>query len=137
MKSENTKILIADADRYIQNALKVVFPAQKFAVTHISTGLEASVYLKENTPDVVIVDADLPSLDGIDVCSRIKRIRRLQDCIVIVLISTSDQRVTDSARIARADGVVVKPLAAQAFKTMVMDLLRRRALVPADEFERA
>lgn len=136
MNSEKKNILIADADRYIQSLLEVVFPAREFNVTNISTGLEAGAYLKENTPDVVIVDADLPTLDGIDLCSRIKRIRRLQDCVVIVLTATSDQRLADSARIARADGVVVKPLAAQAFKTMVMDLLRRRSLVPADEFER-
>lgn len=136
MNSEKKTILIADADPYIQSLLEVVFPPRNFEVTNISTGLEAGLYLKENTPDVVIVDAELPSLDGIDLCSRIKRIRRLQDCIVIVLTATTDQRLMDAARIARADGVVVKPLAAQAFKTMVMDLLRRRSLVGSDELER-
>jgi len=136
MNSEKKIILIADADPYIQSLLEVVFPARDFEVTNISTGLEAGVYLKANTPDVAILDAELPTLDGIDLCGRIKRIRRLQDCVVIVLTATADQRLADSARIARADGVVVKPLAAQAFKTMVMDLLRRRSLVLVDDLER-
>jgi DNA-binding response OmpR family regulator len=137
MKSEKPEILIADADTYIQSLLEVVFPPHDYAVTRIRGGLEAAAHLKINTPDVVIVDAELPALDGIDLCGRIKRIRRLQDCIVVILIPAADQRLADSARIARADAVVTKPLSAQAFKTMVSDLLRRRALSPADHFARA
>jgi DNA-binding response OmpR family regulator len=137
MKSEKPKILIADADTYIQSLLEVVFPARDYAVTAIIDGLDAAAHLKTDTPDVVIVDAELPTLDGIDLCGRIKRIKRLQDCIVVVLTPAADQRLADSARIARADAVVTKPLSAQAFKTMVTDLLRRRAVSPAEDFVRA
>jgi DNA-binding response OmpR family regulator len=137
MKSEKTKILIADADAYIQSLLEVVFPARDYTVTQMTDGLEAAVHLKTDTPDVVIVDAELPTLDGIDLCGRIKRIKRLQECVVVVLTPAADQRLADSARIARADAVVTKPLSAQAFKTMVTDLLRRRTLAPSEDFVRA
>jgi DNA-binding response OmpR family regulator len=137
MKSEKTKILIADADMYIQSLLEVVFPARDYSVTRLTDGLEAAAHLRTDTPDVVIVDAELPTLDGIDLCGRIKRIKRLQESVVVVLIPASDQRLADSARIARADAVVTKPLSAQAFKTMVTDLLRRRALRTAEDFVRA
>jgi DNA-binding response OmpR family regulator len=136
MNSEKPKIMIADADAYIQSLLEVVFPARDYAVTSITDGLEAAAHLKTNTPDVVIVDAELPTLDGIDLCGRIKRIKRLQHCVVVVLTPASDQRLADAARIARADAIVPKPLSAQAFKTMVTDLLRRRTLVSSEVLER-
>ncbi len=134
MNSEKNKILIADGDTYIHSLLDAVFPAREFEIISAKSGSEAAALLKVKTPDAIILDARLPILDGIDLCGRVKRIKRFFNTVVVVMTPAEEPMLADAARIARADAVVPKPLNAQAFKTMVVDLMHRRMVsAPVEE----
>lgn len=128
MDSEKNKIMIADGDTYIHSLLEAVFPEREFEIISAKSGSEAAGLLKVKTPDAIILDARLPILDGIDLCGRLKRIKRFFNTVVVVLTPAEEPLLADAARIARADAVVSKPLNAQAFKTLVVDLMHRRLL---------
>lgn len=61
------KILVADDNRDITEMLKTVFEAEGYTVYIASNGEEALVKVKENKPDLVILDVIMPNMDGYDV----------------------------------------------------------------------
>lgn len=94
-------------------------------VVTVNDGKEALTYLKENTPDLIVLDVNMPFLSGIDVCSRIKRIRRFQYTPVVMLTAMNDQRTREEAKGVKVDLFVNKPLTGKNFRKTVQDLLEQ------------
>ncbi|WP_347901152.1 response regulator transcription factor [Pseudomonas purpurea] len=68
-----SSVLIVDDHPVIRAAVKMVLEQERFTVIlEASTGVEAVQMIREHSPDLVILDLDIPNLDGLDVLSRIK-----------------------------------------------------------------
>lgn len=100
------------------------------AVHSVEDGKEALEYLQHNTPDLAILDVNMPNVSGIDVCDRMKRVPRLKDVPVIILTVLRDDRTDAMARMAGADTIIMKPLEGKDFRAIVSDLLRRQPAPP-------
>lgn len=103
--------------------LDMLLTADGHTVDAVEDGRAALDYLKETTPDLVILDVSMPHLSGIDVCHRLKRIPRLQHVPVVILTALSDERTQEMARFAHADAIVTKPLEGKDFRATVRELL--------------
>jgi CheY-like chemotaxis protein len=124
-------ILVADDEPAVRNLLEMILGSDGHTVVTVADGKEALVYLKDNTPDLIVLDVNMPFLSGIDLCSRIKRIRRFQNTPVVILSAMNDQRTRDEAKGVKVDLFVNKPLTGKNFRKTVQDLLeagRARAL---------
>ena len=93
-------------------------------VTAVESGRAALEHLKEHTPALAILDANMPEPSGIDVCERIRKVTRLREMPVIVLTSARDEKTRTRAKMAKADLVVNKPLEGKDFRAMVSELLQ-------------
>ncbi len=130
-------ILIADDEPAIRTLLELVLSSDGHEVQVVADGREALNYLKNNTPDLVILDVAMPFADGIDVCGRIKRIARFRATPVMLLTAYGDEQTRMKAELARADLVVSKPLSGKSLRQVVRELLEKgaslRAQVSFDE----
>lgn len=81
-------VLVASAVAGRRQLLDVLLMSQGFEVVQREDGQGVLEFLKDNTPDAVIVDIDLPGADGRDICSRIRSIKRLAN-LAVVLITPS------------------------------------------------
>lgn len=72
MKTEK-KILIVEDDPYTNELLTSLLAARGYTVASAATGEEAVEYVKNKTPDLVILDLLLPRLDGWEVCRVIRK----------------------------------------------------------------
>jgi DNA-binding NarL/FixJ family response regulator len=72
----------------------------------VSDGLEAVLRAEALQPDLIILDLNLPSLNGINACRRIREL--CQRTKVLILSLNSDQDVVRAAFGAGADGYVLK-----------------------------
>lgn len=63
-------ILIIDDDIYINNMLNKVLIQAKYSVSHAYSGTEALLYLKNATPDLILLDLMLPGLSEKNYCPR-------------------------------------------------------------------
>ena len=124
--SKPINILVADADVYTRSLLEVAFPEGEFNYVALETGPEAAQYLREHTPDVIVLDSALPDIDGLNLCGRLKRIGRFTTVPVIVLAPALDPRTKDAAKLARADAVIDKPISAKHFVILVRNLLDKK-----------
>lgn len=130
--SDPRTILIADDLQGQRLVLDMLLSADGYRVEAVADGREALEYLKQHTPDLVILDVNMPHVSGIDVCHRMKRVPRLKDVPVIILTVLKDERTHEAARLARADRLVLKPLEGKDFRATVRELLERGAGAGAD-----
>lgn len=86
-------------------------------------GAEAVAMAEELGPDVVIMDVEMPIMDGLEATRRIKR---AYPSIVVVLVSGSANLLTASVS-AGADGYIAKPFSAETLICGVMGDFKRTA----------
>lgn len=99
-----------------------------YDVRQARDGVEALERIAEEEPDLILLDIDMPRLDGISVCERLKShpTRRL---IPIVILTASNDRGTRLRGIAAgADDYLSKPFDAKELLVRARVLLRQRAL---------
>jgi CheY-like chemotaxis protein len=117
-------VLIVEDDTSLQSVLEALL-GRDYRVTIVGDGKEALEHLQWDTPNLVILDVTIPHVDGLDICSRIKRIKRFRDTIVIVMTASMDERTHDAANLAKADAFVSKPIENEQFRKLVRELLNK------------
>jgi DNA-binding response OmpR family regulator len=118
-------IYLADSDPYIHNLLEVTFPAAEFSFSGAVRGMQAVEHLRAHTPNLLLLDAELPEVGGLELCGRLKRMARFKHVPVIVLAPALDPRTKDGAILARADKVIDKPISAKHLLILVRNMLRQ------------
>jgi CheY-like chemotaxis protein len=117
-------VLIVEDDTSLQSVLEALL-GRDYRVTIVGDGKEALEHLQWDTPNMVILDVTIPHVDGLDICSRIKRIKRFRDTRVIVMTASMDERTHDAANLAKADAFVSKPIVNEQFRKLVRELLSK------------
>lgn len=124
-EKRSASILVADDLAGQRLILEMLLSVDGYQVTTVEDGKAALDYLKDNTPDLAILDVKMPYLTGIEVCYRMKRIPRLKDVPVIILTALRDNETVRSAWESQADEVILKPLEGKDFRQTVKDLLAK------------
>jgi CheY-like chemotaxis protein len=117
-------VLIVEDDTSLQSVLEALL-GRDYRVTIVGDGKEALEHLQWDTPNLVILDVTIPHVDGLDICSRIKRIKRFRDTRVIVMTASMDERTHDAANLAKADAFVSKPIANEQFRQLVREMINK------------
>lgn len=121
------KILVADDVEGQRVILEMLLTVDGYDVHAVEDGRAALAYLKDNTPDLAILDVLMPHVGGLEVCHRMKRIARLKDVPVIILTALRDDQTREEARLVHADRVVYKPLTGKDLRATVRELLAQGA----------
>ena len=117
-------VLIVEDDTSLQSVLEALL-GRDYRVTIVGDGKQALEHLQWDTPNLVILDVTIPHVDGLDICSRIKRIKRFRDTRVIVMTASMDERTHDAANLAKADAFVSKPIANEQFRQLVREMISK------------
>jgi CheY-like chemotaxis protein len=117
-------VLIVEDDTSLQSVLEALL-GRDYRLTIVGDGKEALEHLQWDTPNLVILDVTIPHVDGLDICSRIKRIKRFRDTRVIVMTASMDERTHDAANLAKADAFVSKPIVNEQFRHLVREMLNK------------
>ena len=122
-----SSVLIADDDVAICEALERSLRFEGFKVRSALNGEIAIEEIEKNLPDILILDINMPEVDGIQVT---KYLRSLDIDIPICILSARDE-VSDrvSGLEAGADDYVVKPFSFDELLARIHALLRRRSAV--------
>jgi two-component system, cell cycle response regulator DivK len=98
-----------------------------FDVKVSANGKEAVEWAKHLLPDLIVMDLNLPGIDGWEATRRLKAQQETKDIPVIVLTAHTSKRSRDDAVAAGCDDYDTKPIDFPGFLRKVQALLSRRA----------
>ncbi|MFA6433930.1 MAG: response regulator transcription factor [Elusimicrobiales bacterium] len=100
------RILVIDDEKSIRRFMDASLTAKGYAVLQAKTGQEGAKAAAEGHPDVVILDLNLPDLDGVAVLKKIREFSRVPVIVLTVKRAEADKELLlDSG----ADDYLVKP----------------------------
>ena len=119
------RILVVDDDPAVSGSLDRALRLEGYEVETASDGTEALRSLAVASPDAVVLDLQLPDVDGLEVC---RRLRAVGDDTPVLLLTARDAVNDRVAGLdAGADDYLVKPFALAELLARLRALLRRRA----------
>ena len=119
------RVLVIDDEPDVVRLVVKVLSGRGHVVQIARDGASALVRVKHEPPDVVLVDSDLPKIDGAEVCRRIKADAATQK-IPIVMMTGSYVDLYDVGAPSGPDVYVVRPFVREVLANAVERVLFRR-----------
>jgi putative two-component system response regulator len=124
-------VLIADDTESVRTLFRKLLSADGHDVISAADGAAALEAVDRHRPDVILLDVDMPTMDGLEVCRRLKSdpVTRLTPVVMI----TGQTDLTDRLRgiEAGADEFLSKPVHPQELRVRVRSLARVKHLIDA------
>ena len=128
--SEHTfRIVLVDDDTALRNMLREVlqkkFPKSNIEIREAEDGFSAGTLISEFSPDLVILDVNLPGVDGLRVCRSIKEKSALQHTKVIIITGALNADAKKLLLQEGADDCLFKPFSITDFVGKVEEFLEK------------
>ena len=102
------RVLLIDDDKAILEALETVLTDQKYLVKTALTPKDIDSDIENFDPDLIMLDINLGSFNGLQICKKLKANPETKDIPVIIL--SSDDSIFDAIQIFGADDIILKPV---------------------------
>ncbi len=120
---QNTaQILIAEDDESLRKLLVITLKLDGYQVLAAGDGREALAIFKQNQVDCVLLDVNMPFVDGLEVCAELRKSNAVP-IIIITANSRTDEVIT--AMELGADHYITKPFDLQELRARIRAILRR------------
>ncbi len=119
------RVLIAEDEPHIVESLSFVLGREGFDVSAVLDGEAVVSRLREQRPDIVILDVMLPQLNGFEVLKRIKSDAALSGIPVVILTAKGQAQDRHMAVEIGADGFMTKPFSNRDIVDEVRRLTQR------------
>lgn len=118
-------VLVADDDPVVLASTARVLGDAGYRVTPVASGEEAWRMVQKDRPDLVLHARDLPGIDGLEVCRRIKSRPELADVFVVIISSARGESDEQAEGLeAGADGYIVRPISDRELLARVEAFIR-------------
>ena len=121
--SGTTKILVVDDEESLADMLATALRFAGYEVSSEPTGLDALQAIKETPPDLVILDVNLPDIDGFEVCRRIRNDGFRAPVIFLTARDSTDDLRTGFG--GGGDDYLTKPFSLEELTLRIEAILRR------------
>jgi len=119
------RILVVEDDFDISNLLRIFFDSQGYEVVVAPKGNDALELCRRNLPNIVVLDIQLPDIDGYEVCRRLRGNLRTSH-IPILFLTQRDERSDKIAGLELgADDYITKPFDIEELKLRVQNAIKR------------
>lgn len=125
MGSTRQRILIVDDNDDIRNLIVLTLKSAQYEVFSASNGDDALSLIKEEEPDLILLDVMMPNMSGIEVLAQIRssKKKKISGALVMMISAKSQVADIDVALEAGADDYIVKPFRPQHLLEKVANIL--------------
>jgi two-component system, OmpR family, KDP operon response regulator KdpE len=131
MSLPQSSLLLVDDEFALRKTLCASLTASGFTVEEARNGEEALVKIRSHPFDLILLDINMPGIDGIQACRRIRQITDRVGIIMMTVRDMDDDKV--NALEAGADDYVTKPFKLRELTARMRAVLRRTQLQDAPE----
>jgi two-component system alkaline phosphatase synthesis response regulator PhoP len=125
---ERARILMVDDEPAVLEALSATLADDDYELQTAADGQEALEVAREWRPDLVLLDLQLPRLDGLMVCRQIRAEPGLTEVPVIILSGSGSEEAMADGFAEGATDYITKPFAPTMVRTRVRSWLLRRGV---------
>ena len=119
------KVLIIDDDPQVLLSLEISLKPWGFSITTLDKSTQFWEVLEDTEPDILVLDIDMPSLDGIELCQILRSDRHWQHLPVLFLSVHQDEKTQERAFTIGADDYICKPVTDSVLANRILNRLRR------------
>lgn len=126
MSKARRNMLIVDDDPNEALFLRIAFEdrTEPLHIRHAETGEAALAEITRETPDLVLLDINMPGMDGYDVLSRIRADDATQGLPTLMFSSSEQEADIDRSYRAHANAYVVKPRSSDGYRRLAENIER-------------
>ena len=121
-KISRPQILAVDNAMMFLSTLKRLLEGEPYELCCETSGENALKFLESNRPDLILLDIEMPDMDGYELAQKIKRIG--QTAPILFITANSDKEYVDKAKQAGASGLLVKPLRRAQLMEKIKEFIR-------------
>ena len=131
------RILVVDDDEIVKEAVRTGLKLYGYNVCTASNGVEALAQLEYQLPDLILLDIDMPGMDGVELCSLIREDARWNFVPIIFLTASTELKQKITAYTVGGDDYLCKPFDIRELNLRMKAVLRRSTLpsLHQDEIE--
>ncbi|WP_376873605.1 response regulator transcription factor [Albirhodobacter sp. R86504] len=127
------RIVIIEDNEILAQGVKNALEDQGLGVNWIANGKDGAAFLRQEKPDLAIVDVNLPGLDGMSIVREMRRDGDMTPVLILTAMGKTSERVAGLE--AGADDYLVKPFEMAELIARVRALARRRPILQSSSIE--
>ena len=120
-----TKILVVDDEENIVKLVSYNLEQEGYEIIKANDGKEALAKIKQEKPDLMVLDLMLPKVDGFDICRKVRKNDQLKNLPIIILSAKEEEIDKILGLELGADDYVTKPFSPRELIARVKAVLRR------------
>lgn len=124
------RILVVDDEPQIRRVMRTALTASGYEVSDVRSSEDAVEAVRDAAFDLVLLDMNLPGMDGLAACRAIREIRSGSELAIIMLTVRGAEKDKVKALDAGADDYVTKPFSTPELLARIRAALRRMAAGP-------
>ena len=119
------KVLIVDDDPQVLLSLEITLEPWGFEITTLDKSTQFWSVLEDTKPDALVLDIEMPDLNGIELCQILRSDRHWQHLPVLFLSVHQDAKTQERAFNIGADDYISKPVTGSVLANRILNRLRR------------
>ena len=119
-------VLVVDDNPINLKLVSDLLSFEGYRVLKAEDGEKAAASVREDPPDLILLDVDLPGIDGLTLTKRLKSDPATADIVIVALTAFAMKADRQRAIAAGCDAYVTKPINTRELPVQVAELLQRR-----------
>lgn len=125
-ESVSPRILIVDDSVTVREVTTRLLQRHRYQTVSVRDGKEALSYMMTELPDVVLLDLEMPEMDGFSVLKKMQQDIRLKEIPVILITSRAGEKHRNHAKSMNVSGYFVKPYIEEHLLSAIRDIINAR-----------
>jgi two-component system cell cycle response regulator DivK len=118
------EILVVEDNNRNRRLLKILLESRGYEVIEAVTGEEAMRYLRDSNPDLILMDIQLPNVDGLELTRNIKSDPKTADIPIVAVTAYAMKGDRERILEAGCDGYISKPIDTRKLILLVTETLK-------------
>lgn len=125
-RQSSPTIMLVEDDEIGRTLLHQLLKKSGYRIIEAADGLEALKIAMRERPTLILMDVDLPGLDGIGITRRIREDAALRNTLIVMFTAFDSPEIRDAAFDAGCNEYLVKPLNAPQLKALLTSVLLKK-----------
>lgn len=121
-------ILIVDNEPFVRMQLRLSLEQEGYQIVEAEDGREALAVFEQQHPDIVLLDALMPEMNGFECCTQLQKLQNGQTTPILMITGLDDQESVDHAFEAGATDYITKPVHWAVLRQRVKRLIQQSQL---------